>query len=745
MSATQVSDPDIQIDGRLDEPIWQQAAVLNDFTQYEPVEGIPATQPTEVLVLYSSEAIYFGIRAFDSEPELILGRLGERDRVVFGDDWVRIMLDTFDDQRRAYVFYVNPLGLQTDGLWIEGIRTRPGSNVSIDFNPDFIWESDGRITDEGWFVEIKIPYVSLRFNKVPVQDWGIQVAREVKRKRFKQSWAPLTQNVSSTLAQSGRLVQLQDLQSRRLVEFKPEATARRTGQAIDGLFQRENVQPDLGVNARIGITQNLVLDLAVNPDFSQVEADANRITVNERFALFFPERRSFFLEGSEIFRTPRNLVHTRQIADPSGGAKLSGKIGAFSVGYLGAVDRAPTTLLGGDNVAYFNLFRIRRDVGMGSNVGLLYTDRTVSRSGGFNRVFSGDARFLFLGRYTLTTQVAGSWTNPGAGQATTVAPLVSASLTRSGRQFEMEVKVDDVHPGFNTQSGFIPRIGDTQAFGRVKATHFGKPGAVLERVSGTLQLDSYFDHHEFWRANGPFEGEVQFMPSLVFRGDRTLTFILRDGLFRFRPGDYANYEVLGADGTAAPFALPSDLTHMLAVGFIPRLRVTNQVQLNGLSFLREVPIFAEAARGLELQVAPEVTLRPTSAIEFSAKYTYSRLWRTGDNSVYSTVNLPRIRTQYQFNRAIFVRVIVQYAFEERDALKDPTTGAPILIDGALATATRTGRFEGQFLATYEPSPGTIFFIGYSRLMTSVDRTYRLSRMDLAAEGLFAKLSYLFRL
>ncbi|MDH5804940.1 MAG: carbohydrate binding family 9 domain-containing protein, partial [Gemmatimonadota bacterium] len=202
-----VSNVEIRIDGRLDEEIWRNAAVITGFTQYEPVEGIPATENTEVYVVYSSDAIYFGIRAFDSEPDLILARLGERDRSVFGDDWVRIMLDTFNDQRQAYVFYVNPLGIQTDGLWIEGMQQRMGmgGGVSIDFNPDFIWESDGRVDDQGWAAEIKIPYVSLRFENVPVQDWGINVTREVKRRGFKQSWAPLTQNISSTLAQSGHL------------------------------------------------------------------------------------------------------------------------------------------------------------------------------------------------------------------------------------------------------------------------------------------------------------------------------------------------------------------------------------------------------------------------------------------------------------------------------------------------------------------------------------------------------------
>ena len=237
-----IVDARIGIDGRLDEPAWGEAAVLSDFTQYDPVEDVAATERTEVRVFYADDAIYFGIRAWDSEPELILGRLGERDRVVQGDDWVKILLDTFGDERQAYSFYVNPLGLQSDGLWIEGRRGRAGgpSAVSIDFSPDFIWESDGRIDSEGWTAEVRIPYVSLRFREVPEQEWGLQVAREVKRRGFKQAWAPITKEITSTLAQNGRLVGLRDIHPERLIELNPVVTGIRVGAEDDGVFQKSD-------------------------------------------------------------------------------------------------------------------------------------------------------------------------------------------------------------------------------------------------------------------------------------------------------------------------------------------------------------------------------------------------------------------------------------------------------------------------------------------------------------------------
>jgi hypothetical protein len=528
------------------------------------------------------------------------------------------------------------------------------------------------------------------------------------------------------------------------MEVNPVATGKRTGEDVDGQFTRNGFEQEFGVNARYGITQNLILDATVNPDFSQVEADVNRITVNERFALFFPEKRPFFLEGTEIFRTPRNLVHTRQIVDPSGGAKVTGKVGSFNVGYLGALDESPKTIDEGDDPALFNLFRLRRDVGAGSTVGLLYTDRTVTGGGEYNRVLASDARFLLGGRYTLTTQFAGSWTRSDSEDGKALQPLVMAEFARSGRKFGFQAKFDDVHPDFRTESGFIPRVGDTELFGSIRTTQFGAPGSILERLNAQLQVQTFFDHDEFWNGGKPFEGEVQLMPTFLFKGGRSVTLILRDGFFRFRPESYEDYELVEDDGGSTPFAVPADLTHMLAIAVIPRARVTNQIQLSGRLFYREVPLFEEAARGLELQIAPDVTFRPTTALQLQLSHTYSRLWRRRDDTEFSTVNLSRLRTQYQFGRALLVRAIVQYELEERDALRDPTTEQPLLIDGLLADRIEEGRFEGQFLLSYEPSPGTIFFVGYSRMEVG-EKTYRLSRMQPVEDGLFVKLSYLFRM
>ena len=746
VAAPQRSDAGLTIDGALNEAVWRDAAVLSDFTQYEPIEGIPASEATRVRIFYTTDAIYFGIEAFDGAPDRVLARLGERDEAPLNDDWVRLMLDTFNDERQAYTFYVNPLGLQADALWLEGLDT--DRSVPVDFNPDFIWTSDGQVTDDGWTAEVRIPYISLRFREQPVQTWGFNAAREVKRRGFKQSWAPLTQANPSTLAQGGKLVGLEGLQPRRLVELNPVTTARSQGERIDGSFSREPVNPEVGLNARYGLTRNLVLDATVNPDFSQVEADATQLTVNERFALFFPEKRPFFLDGTEIFNTPKDLVYTRRIVDPIGGAKLTGKVGAMQVGYLGAVDEgtgAPSTA---DGDALFNLLRARRDIGTGSTVGLLYTDRTALDGRSSNRVIGGDARLLFADRYTLTAQAAGSWTAAPEGSAAAVAsglrPLLLASIERSGQYLQWRVRLEDIHPDMRAGSGFLRRIGDARLFGETRFYHYGDPGASLERAGLFVRGDSYFAHDAFWRADAPYEAEVELQPSIWLRGDRYLSVILRNGYFRFRPADYTGYAVQRADGTVTSFGAPAPLRHMLASGLIYRMRLTNTVRLGGRSFFRELPIYAEASRGLEFQANGELDMRPTHALSLSLSHTYSHLRRVRTGERFSLANISRGTVQYQFSKALFVRAILQYNLEKRATLRDPVSKQPLVVDGERTDAQTRGRFEGQFLVSYEPSPGTIFYAGYSRFMRGA-YDYRWARMDLVEDGLFVKLSYLFRL
>ena len=246
-----VAEADIRIDGRLDDAAWAGAALLHSFTQFDPVEGVPASQKTEVLVLVDHDAIYFGVRAFDDRAGSIRASLAERDKFGRSDDYVRFVLDTFDDQRRAYVFSVNPLGVQHDGIWTEGGRGGRGFGPPIDDNPNFLWASAGELAEWGYAVEVRIPLKSLRFPELADQAWGLQVIRRIARNGFEESWAPLTTNVANQLTQSGKLTGLRDLDAGLFMEINPVLTGRRIGGFDEDLelFSRGDPEGDFGLNA----------------------------------------------------------------------------------------------------------------------------------------------------------------------------------------------------------------------------------------------------------------------------------------------------------------------------------------------------------------------------------------------------------------------------------------------------------------------------------------------------------------
>ncbi|MDH3424464.1 MAG: carbohydrate binding family 9 domain-containing protein, partial [Gemmatimonadota bacterium] len=294
-------DPDIRIDGRLDDAAWAGAALLTGFTQYDPIEGSAASENTEVRMLVTDDALYFAIRADDASGG-VRATMTERDGYGRSDDYVRIILDTFNDQRRAYVFMVNPFGIQGDGLWVEGGGR--GFGDPIDWSPDFLWQSNGRLDEAGYSAEVRIPIKSLRFPELEVQDWGLQIQRTIRRTGYSQSWAPISTDEANRLAQSGSIRGLERLDPGMFLEINPTVVGSRSG-AFDPDLGRLSHTPaagDVGVNLTYGLTSNLTLDGTINPDFSQIEADAGQIVVNERFAMFLPERRPFFLEGADIFK-----------------------------------------------------------------------------------------------------------------------------------------------------------------------------------------------------------------------------------------------------------------------------------------------------------------------------------------------------------------------------------------------------------------------------------------------------------
>jgi hypothetical protein len=415
------------IDGKLDDEIWKQAAVFKDFFQTYPGDNIAPSKPTEVYITYDEKHLYIAFKCFD-ERDKIRATTAARDN-VFGEDNVRVWLDTYNDQRRAYVLGFNPLGVQQDGIYTEG----QGS----DFSVDIVMESKGVIEDWGWSVEVAIPFKSLRYTAGKGKSWGFNVARNIDRfnDEFDQ-WYPDDRNISGFLIKFGKITGLDEIKAEKTLEIVPSITVSESGRrlavinqnappftnaVVGDRFVNQPIKQDIGVTLKYTITPNITLDAAYNPDFAEIEADAPVVTANQRFPIFFQEKRPFFLEGADIFNSPLQVFYSRNIVDPDIAAKLTGKIDKTSFGFLVASDNAPgnydiderdnpnlTNRISEfvDKNALYAILRVKRDFGKENNIGFFGTYRSFPEQrnvlGGF------DGRFKFGTKLVSQFQVVGS-------------------------------------------------------------------------------------------------------------------------------------------------------------------------------------------------------------------------------------------------------------------------------------------------------------------------------------------------
>ncbi len=736
---------DVEIDGSLDEAVWSRAALLTAFSQYLPVDGLPAADSTDVLVWYSPRALYIGIRA-DEPHGPVNATLADRDR-IFGDDYVEILLDTYHDGRRALLFAVNPLGVQADGTQTEEQRSTrmfsaEESAARVDLSPDYLFDSKGRVHDGGYVIEIRIPFKSLRFPSGEPQTWGFNVVRHVQHSGHVQTWTPVRRGETSFLAQSGTLEGLSGMRRGLVLDLNPEMTVQAVGSPGPDGWGYDRQPSQWGGNARWGITTDLTLAGTVNPDFSQVESDAAQIQFDPRLALAYPEKRPFFLDGAEQFAAPGGLIYTRRIVDPAAAVKLAGQVRGMDVGFLSAADSRTYSASGEDRPLY-NILRLRRPIGARSAVGLTWTDRVEGAD--YNRVGSVDGRFV-RGSYTLAAQLAGSRTRSGGSVAS--APLWAFSLARSGRTFGWTFSTSGIDPEFVAGSGFQARTGIAAATLIPRYTHFGAEGSRVESWSTSLTFNGVWLYDRFARET-PDEAKLHFNNTLTFRGGWTLgaSFLLEK--FLLPPGLYDGYAIdLGAD--TVPFVgRPSinnyDFVVSLATPQMPTFSA------NGFVILGRDENFAEWAPGYIVWAELNGTWRPTERVRVEGSYTETRVLRPSDLSKVSLDQVPRVKLEYQLARPVFLRVVGQYYASQRSALRDDgRTDRPLLARDPstgryVATQPRSSnalRFDALF--SYRPSPGTVVFLGYGSELQE-DRAFHFSQLDRQGDAFFVKLSYLFRM
>jgi hypothetical protein len=436
MTIPKIDPVGITIDGKPDEEAWKTASVFKDFYQTSPGDNIAPSKPTEVLMMYDEKNLYVAFKCWDDKDK-IRATVAKRDN-VWGEDNVRMWIDTYNDQRRAYVIGFNPFGIQQDGIYTEG--------TGADFSVDIVMESKGVIEDWGWSVEVKIPFKSLRYSAGKGKLWGFNAARNIDRfnDEFDQ-WLPDDRNVSGFLIKHGKITGLDGIKYERTLEVAPSITVSETGSRKrtvlfstanffgydpifypigvqdPGRFVNDPIKADIGVNLKYNFSPNITLDAAINPDYAEIEADAPVVTANQRFPIFFEEKRPFFLEGKEIFDSPLQPFYSRTIVDPDFAAKITGKTGKTTFGFLVASDNAPGNYSDDerfdpirgpqiarfvDENALFSVLRVKRDIGKENSLGFFGTARIFPNNRNFNGGFDG--KFKLNPRTILTFQVLGS-------------------------------------------------------------------------------------------------------------------------------------------------------------------------------------------------------------------------------------------------------------------------------------------------------------------------------------------------
>jgi hypothetical protein len=738
----------VTIDGALDEPVWSRAARLTGFSQYRPIDSRPAADSTEVLVWYAPDAIYFGVRAYERHGNVVRATLADRDHID-ADDRIQILLDTYNDHRRAWLFAVNPLGAQQDGVWSDGVDASAGGpsvgfrfDATIDLNPDFVFQSRGRLTNRGYEVEVRIPFKSLRYQATDPQDWSLQIVRVTQHTGYEDTWTPAVRANASFLIQSGRLAGLTALRRGLVMDVTPEFTTKVDGTSRAPRPYLYTGQPDLGGNVRWGVTQNLSLNATANPDFSQVEADVGQILANERFPLFFPEKRPFFLEGLEQYDTPNRLIYTRRIVQPIVGAKLTGKLASTNVALLSAVEQRDTTT--GANPV-FNLLRVRRDLGASSALGLLYTDRIEGAA--YNRVLGGDIRVVWRKIWFSQAQIVSSWTQNSAGAR--AGALWDVTLyDRTGRSYGNHASLQGVSPDFVAASGFVPRTDFVVGRWFNRFSWYGRPGRLVEQVTTFTGLTPLWRYDDFFKLKSTIEGGLESNWIANLRGGWGISVRLADDQQRFDSASYAGYRVDSA-GTALPFPLPSGLYNLLSAS--AGANTPNRALTAGASVAYgAVPIFAEASEGRQFSALATLAWRPTRAIRMEARWNHRRIARASTGARFSISNIPRLKLEYQLTGAMFFRYVGQYVAEEVAAPVDPRSGRrlmrfdPVSGQSVAIASSRTNGFRSDVLFSYKPTPGTLLFFGYGSSL-SESEPFAFRNMRRTADGFFLKASYLFRM
>ncbi|MGC9157450.1 MAG: DUF5916 domain-containing protein [Terracidiphilus sp.] len=719
---------------------------IHAFVQRYPEDGKPPNQPTTAFLGYTHKNLYVAFICKDHHPRRIRAHMLARD-ALSDDDYVQVMLDTFHDERRAFVFESNPLGIQADALYSE--------QNGYDFSFDTVWDTWGRRIPTGYVVLMRIPFASLYFAKVApgqMRTWGIILERAIPRNNEYDFWPRSNHNIAGRLTQDMAIEGFRDVAHGQNMQFEPYLLARNLRQLntvnpIDPYFQHKRLQGYGGLDAKFILHNSLVLDTTLNPDFSQVGID-NPATPNQRFPPYFPEVRPFFIENSSYFMTPISLYYTDNIVLPQFGARLTGKMGRWAVGLLGVDDRnpgqsVPQGIPGYGKRAHFWVARLNRDLGSLSNVGFIYADREFDDS--FNRSGGFDYRLRLRNRWTLTGQGVTSQTLNLSNSTPGEQSCENLALYCSGQAWMQQVSYSDLHwnwwvqysdtaSGYVTDTGFFLRPDVREPNGYLQHIFRPASGPILSH-GPSIYMERIWDHTEL-----PLD--YYFNPSyfINFRHDTSISFLLNLGQDRLRPIDYP--------------ALGKNVewhSHTEQVNFssAPRPYISIGVGYSQGTVVNYSPPAGQGPAPVN-SISPSASLevKPARGLDLQNNYVYTRFTNpaTGED-VYNNHELIS-RWNYQLTQAASFSLIGEYI---------STLPHPDQTD-----LTNSKSLFGDALFTYMPHPGTAFYVGYIGNFANIDRSLCTRESDgqcnplepiLAPTGsrlmndgknLYVKFSYLLR-
>jgi hypothetical protein len=705
----------IKIDGNLSDEGWQGVTPVTTWYEANPGDNTPPKVRNVGRIAYDDRFLYAAFEFDDPDPRAIRAPYSDRDDAGGGFyDFAGIFVDAGNSGRTATLFAVTPRNIQQDSV----VDDASGEAIS----PDFFWESATKITASGWTLEMRIPFTSLRYKNGDPQTWAILMYRNYPRDSHYQFFsAKLPRGYNCFVCHANRLEGLQQLPAGGHLVAAPyvsSSSSARPASDLGSPLVSDPLRQHIGLDVKLTPNSDTAVDLTVKPDFSQVESDVAQISANERFALFVPEKRSFFLEGVDLFQTPIQAVYTRTITAPTWGGRVTGK--AAGVRYTALVaedDGGGSVVLPGtygsslgsqDFASTVFVGRAKRDIGR-SFVSMLVTDREGRGQASYNRVIGPD----FQWRPNASEAVTGQWlvsdtrtpNRPDLAPSWTGQSMTSHAAqlqwTHNTTRFDSSAMVKDVGDGFRAEAGFVPQVGYRETFGGAGWTF--RPAGFVSKLRTFVNVDRQVD-----RAGELISSDVQPGIAMNTRWNGFMQFRYIDDDIRTQRGLIGRKQF----GYYAQFS-PS--------------RLLSTISINATS--GQAIDFANARPGTGTTMDMSATLNPTNHLNVVLNQDQS--WVNVDNSAGVSQRLfmarvSRVRGTYTFTSRMFVRGTAQYVSTNSD---------PSLY--TFSTFPKSGTVSGQVLLSYKVNWQSVMFIGYGddRMLSTQDRFEKVDRQ------VFVKLSY----